>query len=173
MKRLASLALGFACLLSTLSAQTASPGLRAILTDAEWRRAGLDRLTPDQIGVIDAALIRHSQGSTQALKTELETAKREIAAVNEVKRERTILERFGLPIMSDADWRAVPPLRAKVVEWQTANRFKLDNGQVWEGLEPIPYELAGQEVEITARPAGRFQLTVAGRSTGLRVIRLR
>ena len=152
MKRLASLALGFACLLSTLSAQNASPGLRAILTDAEWRRAGLDRLTPDQIGVIDAALIRHSQGSTQALKTELETAKREIAAVNEVKRERSL-----------------PPLRAKVVEWQTANRFKLDNGQIWEGLEPIPYELAGQDVEITARPAGRFQLTVAGRSTGLRV----
>lgn len=173
MKRLASLTLGFACLLPALSAQTASPGLRAILTDAEWRRAGLNRLTPDQIGVIDAALIRHSQGSTQALKTELETAKREIAAVNEVKRERSLLERFGLPIMSDVDWRALPPLRAKVVEWQNANRFKLDNGQVWEGLEPIPYELAGQEVEITARPAGRFQLTVAGRSTGLRVIRLR
>ena len=173
MKRLASLALGFACLLSTLSAQNASPGLRAILTDAEWRRAGLDRLTPDQIGVIDAALIRHSQGSTQALKTELETAKREIAAVNDVKRERTILERFGLPILSDVDWRSLPPLRAKVVEWQNANRFKLDNGQIWEGLEPIPYELAGQDVEITARPAGRFQLTVAGRSTGLRVIRLR
>ena len=47
MKRLASLALGFACLLSVLSAQTTSPGLRAILTEAEWRRAGLDRLTPD------------------------------------------------------------------------------------------------------------------------------
>lgn len=173
MKRLVLLAFALAGLLPALSAQTTSPGLRAILSEAEWRRAGLDRLTPDQIGVIDAALIRHYQGSTQALKTELESAKREIAAVTEVKRERTLLERFGLPILSDVDWRELPPLRAKVVEWQTANRFKLDNGQLWEGLEPIPYELVGQEVEITARPAGRFQLTVAGRSTGLRVIRLR
>lgn len=173
MKRLVTLALAFSSLLSVLSAQAASPGLRTILSEAEWRRAGLDRLTPDQIGVIDAALIRHYQGSTQALKTELESAKRQVAAVNEVKRERTLLERFGLPIMSDVDWREVPPLRAKVVEWQNANRFKLDNGQVWEGLEPIPYELVGKDVEIAARPAGRFQLTVSGRTTGLRVIRLR
>ena len=64
-------------------------------------------------------------------------------------------------------------MRGKVVAWETANRFKLDNGQLWEGLEPIPYELVGKNVEITARPAGRFQLMVEGRNTTLRVIRLR
>ena len=41
-----------------LCAQPALPGLRAILTATEWQRAGLDRLSPDEIGVIDAALIR-------------------------------------------------------------------------------------------------------------------
>ncbi|MFZ9746994.1 MAG: hypothetical protein ACO3G4_10225 [Opitutaceae bacterium] len=40
------------------AAQGTYPGLRQILSEAEWKRAGLDRLTPDQLGVIDAALIR-------------------------------------------------------------------------------------------------------------------
>ena len=163
----------FLCAIGAANAQTSVPGIKAILTESEWKRAGLDRLTPDQIGVIDAALIRHQLGATTELRAELETARKEVSAVVEIKRERTILERFGLPILSDVDWRELPPLRAKVVSWETANRFKLDNGQLWEGMEPIPYELVGKAVEIEARPGGRFQLSVEGRATTLRVIRLR
>ena len=40
------------CVCVTLaSAQSPFPGLKAVLTKAEWERAGLDKLTPDQIGV--------------------------------------------------------------------------------------------------------------------------
>lgn len=161
------------CLPAWALAQTTTPTLKSILSAAEWKRAGLDRLSPDEIGVIDAALIRHHLGTTTQLRTELETVRQEAAAVTTVKRERSLLERFGLPILSDVDWKDLPPLKGKVVAWETANRFKLDNGQLWEGLEPIPYELVGKDVEIRARPAGRFQLTVEGRNTTLRVIRLR
>ena len=46
-----------ACLATTCSAtaQESFPGLQSLLSPAEWKRAGLDRLSPDQIGVIDAA----------------------------------------------------------------------------------------------------------------------
>ena len=39
------------------------PGLKVIMTADDYARAGLERLTSDQIGVIDAALIRHFKAS--------------------------------------------------------------------------------------------------------------
>src|ERR1044072_6861620 len=56
------LALVFCAFTSLAVAESKFPGLKAVLSAAEWERAGLDRLTPDQIGVIDAALIRREAG---------------------------------------------------------------------------------------------------------------
>ena len=67
----------------------------------------------------------------------------------------------------------MPPLKAKVTKWEGGNRFHLDNGQVWEGFEPITYELVGKDIAIQARPHGQFALSVEGLNTTLRVMRLR
>ncbi|HTO03720.1 MAG TPA: hypothetical protein VL069_08460 [Opitutus sp.] len=56
-------------------AEDGFPGLKTILSEAEWQRAGLDRLSPDQIGVIDAALIRHHAQGIQQHQTELTAAR--------------------------------------------------------------------------------------------------
>jgi hypothetical protein len=165
----------FALLLFTAtlaSAQETFPGLKSVLSAAEWKRAGLDRLSPDEIGVIDAALIRHQSGTTAKLQTELATARETVTAVT-VEQKKGILQRFGLPVFDNTDWRALPPLKAKVVKWEGGNRFVLDNGQVWEGFEPITYELVGKDIEIQARPMGQFALVVDGVNTTLRVMRLR
>jgi hypothetical protein len=181
------LALGFlgsvAASSEPVSPASSLPGLREILSAAEWQRAGLDRLSPDELGVIDAALIRHQRSTLATLRAEADHAKAAAAAAavplppgapgGPAEEKRGWLAAFGLPILSDVDWRSLPPLRAKVVAWENANRFRLDNGQLWEGLEPIPYDLTGKQVEIQARPANRFALTVEGRNTSLRVIRLR
>jgi hypothetical protein len=56
------LALGCLLLVSLVSVRSRAdvfPGLKVIMTADDYARAGLDKLTPDQIGVIDAALIRH------------------------------------------------------------------------------------------------------------------
>jgi hypothetical protein len=163
------------CLLATVcSAQATFPGLKAILSEAEWKRAGLDRLTPDQIGVIDAALIRQQAGATARLQTELTQARTVAATATATPPANPgLMQRFGLPLFDDSDWRAMPPLKAKVTKWEGGNRFKLDNGQVWEGFEPITYELVGKEIEIQARPHGQFALVVDGVNTTLRVMRLR
>ncbi|MEO7598551.1 MAG: hypothetical protein ABIV50_06440 [Opitutus sp.] len=154
------------------------PGLKQILSEAEWARAGLDRLSPDQIGVIDAALIRqHIQLFKQQQATISEVrataAAAAAATVSAAPARQGLLERFGLPSFDDSDWRNAPPLRAKVVSWESANRFKLDNGQVWEGFDAITYELVGRDIEISARPHGQFALIVDGHNTTLRVMRLR
>ena len=70
-------------------------------------------------------------------------------------------------------WRDIPPLQARVVDWVSANSFQLDNGQVWEGEENIPYELKGKAITISARPLGTFVLSVEGKNTTIRVRRLK
>jgi len=148
------------------------PGLKSILTPEEWARARLDRLSPDEIGVIDAALIRHLAGKQAAHEAQIGAMRQTVDEMSE-ERKRSLLQRFGLPVFGEADWREMPPLKAKVVEWAGGNRFKLDNGQVWEGAVPIPYELPGKEIEIQARPMGQFALIVEGANTTIRVMRLR
>lgn len=152
------------------------PGLKAIMTEADWQRAGLDRLGPDQLGIVDAALIRHIARLEMRLTAEAgpaaPTARDQTeAAFGARPPERPLWERFGLPSFN-ADWRSTPPLTAKVLRWRGTNRFVLDNGQVWEGLQAIPYELVDEEIRIEARPRGQFALVVDGQNTALRVIRV-
>lgn len=148
------------------------PGLKSVLTPEEWQRAHLDRLSPDEIGVIDAALIRHLAGRQAEHEAQIGAMRQDVDKLTEEKK-RGLLQRFGLPVFGDADWRDLPPLRAKVVAWAGGNRFKLDNGQVWEGSEPITHDLPGKDVEIHARPHGQFALIVEGANTTIRVMRLR
>lgn len=169
----ALLAAALLCGASLSAAESTFPGLRAILTPAEWERAGLDRLTLDEVGVIDAALIRQHVGTTGRLQAELVTARAAAATTATAEQTKGMLQHFGLPQFDDSEWRSLPPLQAKVVKWESANRFKLDNGQVWEGFEPITYELVGKNIEIQARPHGQFALIVDGVNTTLRVMRLR
>jgi hypothetical protein len=167
-----------AALLALAASATAAetfPGLKAVLTAAEWQRAGLDRLTPDELGVIDAALIRREVALGVQRQAEADAARptETPAGAPAAKPAPGLFARFGLPVDDAPDWRSVPPLQAKVVKWEAPNRFRLDNGQVWEGYEPITYELIGKDVEIQARPHGHFALVVNGVNTTLRVIRLR
>lgn len=176
---MSSLRIGFlACsfLLSGVvhGGEASLPELKTLLTSEEWKRAGLDRLSPDEIGVIDAALIRYSVAHRlpAPAPAEAPAAAPAPAALPAAQPKTSLLDRFGLPSF-DTDWRALPPLGAKVVGWDGPNHFVLDNGQVWQSDEAIPYDLVGKAVEIHARPNHRFVLVLDGRSTGLRVSRIR
>ncbi|MFZ9746995.1 MAG: hypothetical protein ACO3G4_10230 [Opitutaceae bacterium] len=64
-------------------------------------------------------------------------------------------------------------MKAKVTSWQGANKFALDLGQVWEGLEAIPWDLLGQEILIEPRPLNGYALKVGPDSMAVRVRRVR
>ncbi|MBL9188498.1 MAG: hypothetical protein JNK23_13510 [Opitutaceae bacterium] len=157
-----------------LGAEPTFPGLQKVLTDAEWKGAGLDRLTPDQLGVIDAALIRHVAQVITKITTPPPVTPEPgtTAQENAVARSR-FWERFGFGKGDGSGWRDLPPMKAKVTGWQGANRFSLDTGQVWEGVEPIPYEILGATVIIEARPLGAFALKLTEDSVAVRVRRVK
>jgi hypothetical protein len=166
------LALLILALTSGASAAETFPGVKSVLSPEEWARARLDRLSPDELGVIDAALIRYVKSTQAAHEAKIVEMRQNVTELTEEKK-RGIMQRFGLPVFGESDWRTVPPLKAKVVAWAGSNRFQLDNGQVWEGVEPIVYELVGKQIEIQARPLGQFALAVEGANTTIRVFRLR
>ena len=154
------------------AAPTIFPGLKSVLSPAEWQRAGLDRLSPDEVGVIDAALIRYEAGIDRQHQAEVAAARQDVVASDKARSKAGLLSRFGLINLHD-DWRDLPTLTAKVVRWDGGNRFVLDNGQVWQGDDPITYDLPGKEIAIQPRPHGQFALIVDGENTMLRVTRVR
>ncbi len=159
---------------SVLARADVFPGLKVIMTAEDYARAGLDKLTPDQIGVIDAALIRHFTASVN-VAAERKAADQVAVATTQavaVERKRGVLERFGVPTLSN-DWKIEPVLKARATGWVGGNSFQLDNGQVWEGLETISFELAGRDIEIQSRPGNAYALTIEGKNTTIRVRRLK
>src|SRR3954468_22794191 len=84
-------------------AQQAFPGLKQLLTEAEWNRAGLSRLSPDEIGVIDAALIRHHGQVAKQQDATIREMRAAAATEAAAPARKGVLQRFGLPSFEEAD----------------------------------------------------------------------
>lgn len=169
MKRLL---LAFLITSTTAFADTSFPGVTSIMSLKEFHAAGLDKLSPEQLKALDGAIMRHFEGAVKtAAKQEANKIASETIALEE---ERSLLQRFGLPSLSlTQDWRNKPALTGRVTRWVGGNSFQLENGQIWEGGEPIVYELVDKEIEISPRPNGQFALVVDGKNTTIRIRRVK
>jgi hypothetical protein len=151
---------------STAFAESLFPGIKAIMTPEEQRNAGIDQLTANQLAVIDTAIVRFYASN---MKSQISTEAAQIAEkMRQADRESSFLSRFGLPDFS-GDWRDQPGIKGRVLGWVGGNSF----GQVWQGAEPIPFELVNRDVEIQPRPGGHFALQVEGKNTTVRVVRVK
>ena len=155
---------------ATALAESPFPGLKIVMTPEEYAKAGLDGLTPDQLSVIDAAIVRHYLRTVKVEATQQAEQLTQQALTEE--RDKSWLAHVGLPELG-SDWKNQPSVKAKCTGWATGNSFKLDNDQVWEGVEPIRMELSGREIEIQPRPNGGFALVVDGKNTTMRVVRVK
>jgi len=169
MKRLL---LAFLITSTTAFADTGFPGVTSIMSLKEFHAAGLDKLSPEQLKSLDSAILRHFEGAVQtAAKQEADKLASESYALEE---ERSLLQRFGLPSISlSQDWRNKTALTGRVTRWIGGNSFQLENGQIWEGGEPIVYELVDRVIEISPRPNGQFALVVDGKNTTIRIHRVK
>jgi hypothetical protein len=153
------------------SAENLFPGIKGIMSPEEQRNSGIANLTTDQLALIDLAILRHYAG---AMKTQINHEAAQMAQKMREDDKASFLARFGLPDISfSQDWRDLPGVQAKVLGWVGGNSFRLDNGQVWQGVEPISVELVNRQVEISPRPGGHFNLSVEGKNTTIRVIRVK
>ena len=128
------------------------PGIQKLMTGEEFARAGLDRLTPEQVRALDDWLVRYTAGEAYVVQTTSEQVR---AAVPEFRLEA----------------RIVPPFSG----WSGQTLFRLDNGQVWRQRIKGRYMFSGEDtrVVITRNLLGFYNMTLvsSGRSVGVEPVR--
>jgi hypothetical protein len=134
------------------SKQRDFPGIERLMPAGEFTRAGLDRLTPEQIGALNEWLVRYTAGEAYVVQTTSEEVR---AAAPEFRLEAHI----------------VPPFEG----WSGQTLFRLDNDQVWRQRIKGRYVFSGDDtrVVITRNLLGFYNLTLVstGRSVGVEPVR--
>lgn len=129
------------------------PGVRALMSDAEFSEAGLDELSAEQLKALDAWLIRYTAGDAQVLSTSSEEVK-------EAERDYEITARLGSSFKG----------------WTGETLFYLDNGQVWRQRLSGNYPYRGPanpEVRISRNFLGFFKMTLVETNRGIGVTRVK
>ena len=139
----------------TLSAEDngAFPGVRALMTEQEYRDAGLDKLTGAEREALNRWLIRYTAEDSQVIYNENEEV---IKAVEEQEILSAIL----------------PPFNG----WWGDTIFKLENGQVWQQRQGGNYPYRGEpkpQVKITKNFMGFFRMELVANGKTVQVKRLK
>lgn len=128
------------------------PGIEKLMTAEDFTRAGLDRLTPEQLQALDAWLLRYTAGDAYVVQSTSEEVR---AAAPDFRLEA----------------RIVPPFTG----WSGETLFRLDNGQLWRQRIKGRYAFSGDDtrVVISRNFLGFYVLTLpaTGRSIGVEPVR--
>lgn len=131
------------------------PPLRERMSAADFRAAGLDKLTPQQLQFLEQWLRAHRQ-----VKVEHVTAS-------------------GQPVFYP-DNRPRGKVSTRLIGhfsgWQGHTEFTLDNGQIWKQAESGAYSCPGVDnPEVTIKPMlfGSWLMYVHGCNQGVRVERVK
>ena len=158
-------------LTTVLAVEPEFPGLQAIMSEADWNKARLDRLDAADLQLVNAAFAQYLKTKAAPPAAPPATTAGSTAATAE---RHSVWARFGLGKPAEKESRpAAQMMQAKVKALRGANGFVLDNGQVWEGIDPIRDELAGREIGILEGRFGSFLLVVEGEETNVRLRRVK
>ena len=128
------------------------------MSDAEFKAAGLDKLTPEELAALNAWLQHRTAGTAPA------------ATYVPPSEDRT-----GFRDAPDTDG-VVSRIAGEFTGWSGSTQFTLENGQVWEQAEAT--SMRGVSVDspaVTIRPAfmGSWLLKVEGFNQTVRVRRVK
>jgi len=148
-------ALFLSCLFSASAiAQTQAPTLEERMTGAEFRAAGLDKLSPDELARLNAWLEAHGSGKTQYVTPEGS----KVFYPDSSSRE-TIEDRIAGTFSG----------------WLGKTVFTLENGQKWQQAESGRFgsrELDHPKVKIKPMLMGSWLMYVEGCGCSVRVKRV-
>ncbi len=141
-------ALLFAALPAIADEREAFPGVKALMSEEEYRAAGLDKLSAEELEALDQWLLLYTA-------TEAGT----IRQTNEEVQEAEAAHVINASIVGDFNG------------WTGKTRFRLDNGQLWEQRLPgrVAYNGDERAVEIKKNFFGFYKMKhlASGRSVGV------
>jgi len=165
-----------AALLVVANGYAQSPDLRTRMGEAEFRAAGLDKLSAEELARLDAWLVREiaDQGAQAASMQ----AEQRITEVREAAREegrREVVERHRGFIHFGSDEPIISAIVGEFTGFAKGRRYRLDNGQVWEQTDNAT--LAGVRREhpgVHIRPGtfGVWWMRIDGYNTAAKVRRV-
>ena len=129
------------------------PGVRQLMSDAEFRAAGLEKLSAEELAQLNAWLIRYTAGDAEVLRASNK-------AVRKAQKSHEIVARI------QGDFQG----------WTGKTIFRLDNGQVWKQRLDNTYRYRGAanpQVRIERNWMGFYRMTVlsTGKSVGVSPLR--
>ena len=153
-------ALGFLLPLGA-QAQTFS-SLEERMSAAEFKAAGLDKLTPEELAALNAWLQKRTEAAMEAAP----------AAAPSVDNRGFSRDPFGT-----SDGPIVSRIAGEFRGWDgTATVFTLENGQVWKSTDPAAKLVVKvQDPIVTIRPGvlNAWVLKIQGYNASVRVIRVK
>ena len=134
----------------SVNAEEKLPGVKTLMTGQEFKNAGLEKLTLEEIEALDAWLIRFTAGDAKILRA---------SNNKEVRKARD-------------DYEIRASIKGSFTGWNGKTIFHLSNGQTWEQRLSGRYEYNGApnpRVLIKRNWAGYFRMTVidTGKSIGV------
>lgn len=154
------LLVAFVCLMfATVSFAADKMVLQDRMTPEEFKAAGLDKLSPEELATLNAFLGRESAKQVEESR----------------KKEKFAVAGFGGHV-TEGNAPIVSRLIGRFDGWEGKTVFKLENGQVWQQSESG--ELAGVHMDapmITITPSfsGAWWLTAEGRKSKIKVKRIK
>ncbi|MGA0735548.1 MAG: hypothetical protein ACO3PC_08730 [Steroidobacteraceae bacterium] len=137
------------------------PGVSKAMTPAEYARAGLDKLSPEERRILDEWIARYTGREVEQTVAD---------KVAEVRR----LEVAAQPKKLTAD-RIVATITPPFEGWSGKTTFTLDNGQVWKQRLEGRYRYSGTDTRVTIAKNffGFYVMTLeaTGRSIGVERVR--
>lgn len=148
------ISLSLVCLLAFPAMAQEFSSLEERMSAREFREAGLEKLSPEELAALNAWLQREVAGIAQSAP----------AAVDRTGfRENTI----GVEVVS----RVV----GEFTGWVKGTRFTLENGQVWEVVDVDRFSAKVPDATVRIRPGsfGSWFISVEGYNSQTRVKRIR
>ena len=163
-----SLVVLFGCTAAPASAPPSQSALRQILSPEEFTAAGLDKLTPEELDRLAAALIQHNQlpaaGKQAGRPAEAPATAADFGAEQVIRQH---------PPGTGNELRA--HIDGSVQDITGRTLFLLDNGQIWQQRIPDQFhlvrKLVNPEVVITRGLVG-YKMTITGANIVLFVKRI-
>jgi hypothetical protein len=145
---------GLVSVLAAAGKDGSFPGIEALMTPAEYRAAGLDKLTPQERRALDQWLIRYTAEDAPVLIRSDEEVKKAV-------QEQEIVAKIVSPFNG----------------WSGNTIFTLDNGQVWQQRRQSKYAYTGSasapEVRITRNFMGFYSMELLEDGTKVLVKRVK
>jgi hypothetical protein len=158
--RLASFALACAALAAPLAlpatarGEPAAPDVRKLMTGEEFRAAGLEKLTADEIDSLNRWMLRFTARDAPQLREHNDVVREEMKRVDEEGYRTRIVGEFR--------------------GWDGETVFRLENGQVWKQRMPGRWfhRATNPEVELRRNFMGYWEMRVLEANRAVRVKRV-